>query len=298
MLLPIIVYTIFASTIIVNKMLLQILPATLFIGIRMLVGGVILFLMTYQRSTKLSWSHFRSDAFLIISIALFTSFIPALLKAYGLKNLLIAKTMLIGSFDQCMTAIYAYLLLNERLTFKKIMGIGIVFFGIFLSCMAHSPLENMKDVFFVFSYPELAILGYVVVSRFGWTLIGKTLKKDQYSSRELTCMTMMISGLLASGLAFLNGDYHVTMVNEVSWCTTGALLVYTILAGNVAGYTLYGLMLKRHSANFVTLSGFISPMFVATLAWLILGEPISLSLCLSAIIISLGLYVFYNQETA
>lgn len=298
MLLPVIVYTLFASTIIVNKILLQQLPATLFIAIRMLAGGLILFLLSYKNSGRLRWTNFKKDAGLIISIALFTSFIPALLKAYGLKNLLVAKTMLIGSFDQCMTAIYAYLLLNERLTLKKVLGISIVFFGIFLSCIISSPLEKMKDAFFVFSYPELAILGYVVVSRFGWTLTGRTLKKDHYSTRELTSMTMIISGVLASGLAFWTGDYQVSLASDASWYTTVGLLVYTIIAGNVAGYTLYGLMLKRHSANFVTLSGFVSPIFVATLAWLILGEPVSLSLCLSAIIIFLGLYVFYNQETA
>jgi len=56
--------------------------------------------------------------------------------------------------------------------------------------------------------------------------------------------------------------------------STTAYLIYTVIGGNLIGFTLYSHLLKKHSATFVSLAGFSMPLFVYFFGWLILGEQL------------------------
>ena len=75
-----------------------------------------------------------------------------------------------------------------------------------------------------------------------------------------------------------------------------ALLAYTIIGGNLIGYTLYSHLLKKHSATFVSLAGFSMPLFVYLLGWFFLGERLYPSFLLAALITFIGLLIFYQDE--
>ena len=54
-------------------------------------------------------------------------------------------------------------------------------------------------------------------------------------------------------------------------------VIYTIVIGNVIGYTMYAHFLKRHTATFVSLAGFSVPLYVYLFSNILLGEPLSLN---------------------
>src|SRR5581483_2603036 len=103
-------YAFIASGISTNKVLLHYLPPTLFVGMRMLLAGLVLLAFIYRSSERMRWRYIKHDIVLLTLIAGLTTFIPSVLKAYALKNMFSGKVALLGSLDPFITALYAYLL--------------------------------------------------------------------------------------------------------------------------------------------------------------------------------------------
>jgi drug/metabolite transporter (DMT)-like permease len=117
-----------------------------------------------------------------------------------------------------------------------------------------------------------------------------------------------VSPLMANGTSMLFGGLlalaHSTFVD--SWTPTPILagqflpfLKSTLgltLISNILCYNLYGWLLKRFTATFMSFVGLLSPIFASLNAWLILGEPPSWTIFLSTAIVSSGLWIVYRAE--
>ena len=75
----------------------------------------------------------------------------------------------------------------------------------------------------------------------------------------------------------------------------GGILVITLIS-NIICYNLYGYMLKKFTATFLSFAGLLSPVFASFNGWLLLGEKPSPIIFLSTLIVSLGLWVVYQAE--
>jgi len=283
-------YFLLASGFSANKVLLGWLPPTFFVGIRMLCAGLIMIIYNYRKTHRLRFSYFKRDLLTIIGIALFTTYFPSLLKAYGLKGLPSSKAAMIGSCDPFVTAIYAYVLWKERLSLHQFLGIIIGFIGVMMLLTSGSLPEQSLHAWFIFSWPELAALGSVVVGRYGWILVRSLLKKERYKPTEVNGLSMLISGLLALATSLV-----VDPISSISIPSVPRFLAffsYTIVAGNIAGYGLYAYCLKKYRLTFVSLAGFSIPLFVTLIGWLFLGEQLSFLFLISAGTIFSGLLLF------
>ena len=69
-----------------------------------------------------------------------------------------------------------------------------------------------------------------------------------------------------------------------------------IVISNLLCYNLYGWLLKRFTATFLSFAGLTTPLFAAFFGWLVLKETVSWSFFLSVGIISLGLWLVYSEE--
>lgn len=287
-------YFLLASGFSANKVLLGWMPPTFFVGIRMLCAGLIMIAFNYKKSHRMRWDYFKNDLLTILGIALFTTYFPSLLKAYGLKGLPSSKAALIGSCDPFVTAIYAYALWKEKLSFKQFVGIILGFIGVMLLLTSSSLSEQSLHAWFIFSWPELAALGSVVVGRYGWILVRSLLKKERYKPTEVNGFSMLFSGLLALITSFI-----IDPISSISIPSISSFLFffsYTIIAGNIAGYGLYAYCLKKYHLTLVSLAGFSIPLFVTLIGWLFLGEQLTLVFGVSAVIIFSGLLVFNRDN--
>ncbi|MBT5014990.1 DMT family transporter [bacterium] len=288
-------FAILASAITTNKMILRDLPAIFFVGIRMIPAGILLlgYVLIKHRDENLVkkiQQHYKPFAI----ATLFTTFFPALCKAYALKHTLSSKVALIGSLDPFITAIYVYFIFGEKLTWNKLIGITLGFVGSIILMKYHSSQVKSIEVFGFLSLAELAALGSVVLSRFGWIYVQKLLRTKQFSPTEITGVTMLVGGALALSTALVFGEGTPANINLSPKLLL--LLSYTIFIGNVIGYNLYARLLKHHSSTFVALAGFTTPLFVYLYGWLILGEPLYHSFFVSAGITFIGLLIFYRSE--
>jgi len=290
----IVAYTMLASGIVANKFLLKSISPDLFVGIRMFVSGVLLFAFSVGSSHRLRWRYVREDIGVILFISLCTTLIPSTLKAFALDYMPASKYSLLGSIDPFVTAIYAYFLWNERLTLTKIMGMLIGFSGVLISIMSSMPAEQQWGQLLYLSYPEIAVIGSVIVSRYGWILVQGMLKKDRYMPVEINSLAMLFSGSFALCGALLRGA-QVTIASPFIPQFIGIFLI-TIVIGNLIGYTMYSYCLKRHNATLMSLSGFMIPCFVYLFSQMLGFEKFSLNFIISLALLFCGVCIFYIDD--
>lgn len=288
-------YALFASALSVNKILLSFISLWFFVALRRLVAGILLFIYHFLYSPRMRFSYIRQDLLKILSISVLTMFVPSILKAYGFKYLVSSKAALLGSLDPLITAVYAYALWGERLTLTKMIGMIISFIGIFILLASTASPETLFSGMSIISLPELAMVGSLIISRYGWILARDVLKSERYSPSELSSLIMITSGIYALIAAYFLNECDFCKIPPTPQVTL--LFAYSIFFGEIIGYTIYGNLLKKHNITFISLSGLSIPLFVHLYGPLLLGEPLSLTFFMAFGFFAVGMYIFYYDTT-
>jgi len=311
MMMLIMAYLCLASGISANKVILYALSPEFLVGIRMalasiVLGGYVYFIKGYIIHVRTLTKFF---AWLVI-ITLCTTFFPSNLKAYALMHMPSYKMAYFGTLDPYIAALYSHWWFQEHLTSRQWLAILIGCCGMLILLVSSSPFEEQLKAFSILSYPEIAALGAIVISRIGWIQGQHLLKKEHMSPLQFNVFTMGLSGILCLVLVFMRGTYEITPLAHAEIPLLGMspfsslslqgqlgfLILYTTLIGNVLGYSLYGYALKRYSATFVALAGFLIPLIVQLIGWLVLGEPLSVSFFVACLITFAGVALFLYDE--
>lgn len=285
-------YALFASALSINKLILQnYLSLWFFVALRRLIAGFLLFIYHCFTSPRMHLNYIKHDLVKILGISVMTMFVPSLLKAYSFKYLISSKAALLGSLDPFITAFYAYFLWGERLTLIKFIGMSISFSGIFVLLLSTHSTTNLIDGIGIFSQPELAMIASLVISRYGWILARDILKTERYSSAELNSLIMIVSGLFALIGATIIGtcDFYTIPItlDFIGYFT------YSVIVGEVIGYTIYGNLLKKHNIVYLSLAGLSVPLFVYLFGPILLDEPLSPIFFGAFLLFAIGMYIFY-----
>ena len=281
-------------------------------GIRMLVSGLIIFVINWRSYANGGLEKFRIHWKTFLAVTVFTNFLPTLLKAYGNKNLISSKASFLGSIDPFVTAFYAYLLYNESLTLKKWVGIVLGLSGTLLFLSTSPQFESSFNTFLMISWPELAILASVAISRLGWILVQKQMRTNIFTAIDINSVVMSGGGILAflsiplwrflglSSEVFswdaITAAFTGTIVVKGVSIPLGYLMAYTVIVGNLMGYSLYAHLLKHNSATLMSLAGLTFPIFVSLLGYLMLNEVVTSMLILAAAFMLAGVAVFYYDD--
>ena len=287
-------FALLASAMIANKVALVHIPTILFVAIRMLGAGCLLIAYYWGKTHRIKWSYFKYDLPVLLSISVFTTLIPSIFKAYALKHMIAAKFSLLGSIDPFITALYSYILWQERLDFKKIVGMLLGFVGVIIMLGTTAAQESSLYVFNMLSYPELAAVAAPLLGRIGWMLVQKLVRADRYTPAEINGITMASSGFAALLLSYPTESWQIHWGTQ--WFGVAIALLYTIIVGNIIALTMYATFLKHYSATFISLAGFSVNFFVAIYGWMLLGEIPPYNFFIAALIMLAGLMVFYSTE--
>lgn len=287
-------FALLASAMIANKVALFSFPPILFVAVRMVGAGLILLAYQWRKSERLHWRYLKIDVAMLLAISLLTTLIPSIFKAHALKHMISAKFTLFGSIDPFITALYAYVLYRERLTWSRLLGMFIGFAGLLILIFSTSFSQEHLPVFGVFSYPELAALAAPLLGRMGWMLVQKLLRRERYTAPEINGVTMLISGICAFVVSAGTESWHIECVQSPLIIISA--IVYTIIVGNVIALTMYADFLKHHSATLISLAGFSVNFFVAFYGWVLLAEIPPISFFIAALVTFIGLLIFYAAE--
>lgn len=279
------------STFALNKMLLEYTGPFLLVALRMIIAGALLYGYYYWTNPKAA-KITKDDIWPLVQISFLGIFISFMLELWAQQYVSAGKTAFIFNLTPFITALFSYFAFNEKMTFKKLLGLTIGFIGFFPILLVNPQAENVDGLFGNFlSMPELALILAVITYAYTWVLMRKLVRNDA-SPFMVNGVTMFFGGLMAIPATVLfEGAPHIT-----AWGTFFGLLALLILMGNVIFYNLYGFLLKRYTATFLSFTGFTIPFFSAIFGWFLLGETVGWDFYVSSIIVFIGLYIFYQEE--
>jgi O-acetylserine/cysteine efflux transporter len=184
-------------------------------------------------------------------------------------------TSLVVQVQAVFTVILAVLLLRERITVRRITGMGVAFAGLALIAAELS------------GGPIGAFL-LVVGSALCWGAGNIAIRKAAPPS-SLRFMVWMsaVAAVPMMGLSLL-----VEGVPRLEFSVEGTLSVlYVALISTLGGFGIWGFLLQRYDASIVAPYALLVPIFGMSSAALVLGEPISpAKLAAGALILSGVLY--------
>ncbi len=276
-----------------GKLTLEYAPPVFITAARMLLAGFLLlgYQFLFRRKhfilkTKHLWP--------MIVIGCTNVYLTNVLEYWGLQFMEAGKACFIYSFSPIATAILSYLWFNEKVTLKKWMGLSIGVLGFIPILIVHSRAEDNSGYFLFLSYAELAILGAAIATAIGWIVMRQVVKKHAYSSVMANGSSMLIGGTLALIHSFIVEDWSPTPITDLE-PFLGWFLLLTLIS-NLIAYNLNTVLLRHYTATYLSFAGLSQPFFAALFGWIFLAEVMSSYFWLSVFAVSIGLYIYYQEE--
>ncbi|KKP24744.1 MAG: hypothetical protein SZ59_C0001G0062 [candidate division TM6 bacterium GW2011_GWF2_28_16] len=292
MFLVVLLYAILALTFTIAKISLEFAKPFFLVGFRMILAGGIMLLFTYFFKRNKFYIK-KSDIWLFIKVAIFHIYLVYIPDIWSLQYLSSSKSNLIYSATPFIAALLSYILLKEKLKFKKFLGMLIGLAGLIPILLTQTDIRETGMEFFSVSFPEIVLLIAVISGAYAWFIVKKLLDKG-YSLLMINGFSMLLGGFWALITAFFVEGINKNSIFDF-WPFLGWTLLLIFVA-NIVFYNFYGWLLKRYSITFVTSAGFLSPVFGAFYGYFFLSETISWHYYVSLIAIIIGLFVFYREE--
>ena len=144
------------------------------------------------------------------------------------------------------------------------------------------------------SWPEVSVALAAVLGCYGWILLRELVKNYNCSFFFANGFSMLLGGSIALIHSFLTEEWNPIPVTNLPAFLSLAFLVMII--SNFLAYNIYGYLLKKYTATFLSFAGFITPLFSALFGFIFLGEVVSNSFWISSAIVFFGLYLFSRDE--
>ena len=288
------VYAIWSSCFSLGKLALQYSPPVFLTSFRMLLAGaiILLFLLFKNKAAfKLSLRHYFS----LFILGFFSIYLTNICEYWGLQHLSAAKTCFIYSLSPFFSMLFSYIHFKEKLNLKKSMGLLIGFVGFIPVLHMQSGSENLFSLCTSLSIHDLAVIGAAAFSMYGWVLLRLLVKKD-ISPIMVNGISMIFGGAMALVHSFFIDSWHPWPVSEGGVTPFLSSVLITMFISNILCYNLYGFMLKKFTATFLSFAGLLSPIFASLSGWLLLGEKPSPIIFVSTFVVCIGLWIVYQAE--
>ncbi|MBA2727636.1 MAG: DMT family transporter [Parachlamydiaceae bacterium] len=297
MLLIFVLYSLFSLVFIICKVALEYSPPLFLVGSRMLTAGALIilyYLFSNRHEIRKIFSINRTAILTLVGLAFFNIYLTNACEVWGLQYLSSAKTCFIYSLSPFASALFSYFLFSEQMSKQKWLGLTIGFLGFIPIFMSQSTEEELTGSFWIFSWAELAVCVAAVSSVYGWILLKKLIQVDQISPLFANGLSMLLGGTMALGHSALVENWDPVPVTEYLPFIECSILL--ILVSNFICYNLYGHLLKKFTATFMSFAGFTTPLFTALFGWLYFGEVVTSAFFFSMTIVFSGLLLFYREE--
>lgn len=265
-----------------GKLALEEAPPLFVTGLRMLIaGGILLIFCLIFKRDQLRIK--KNQIIPLVLFAFFAVYVTNALEFWGLQRLSSSRTCLLYSLSPFLAAILSYMQFKEKISFRKFLGLIL---GLAPPLLSWSFTDS-----FLF-WPEFAVFLAVLTSVYGWVLLRK-LCKEGMSAFVANCYAMLLGGAFAYVHSFFESKTFYPVKDGVQFYKSVFLM---ILISNLICYNVYGFLLKRFTATFLSFAGLATPVFTALFAYFFLRETVGYSFYLSLGILGLGMYLIYSQE--
>lgn len=294
--LVVLLYATWSSVFTFGKAVLEYTTPLFLTGTRMLLAGAMMLLFLAIRNRS-QFSLDKRKWLSIGALAIFSIFLTNVLEFWGLQYLTAAKTCFIYSLSPFFAALFSYFHFKEKMSKAKWIGMFIGVLGMIPVFMTQTGSEELFSAFGFLTWPTLAIVGAALFSVYGWVILRLIVKDSEISPVMANGSSMAIGGVMALVASyFVDGWSPSLPVVAGAMAPFAAGLLGMAVLYNIFCYNLYGMLLKRFTATFLSFMGLLSPIFASLTGWLFLGETPSWQIFLSTGFVSIGLFIVYRAE--
>lgn len=297
-------YAAWSSVFSLAKLALEASPPLFLTASRMLLAGLIL--LGYLTLRKSSFRFTGKQLFLLFLLALFSIYLTNAFEFWSLQHLSAAKTCFIYSLSPFFAALFSYLHFGERMNARKWIGVAVGFVGFLPVLATQKEAGELLTSFSFLSWPELAMIAASLCTSYGWILLRMIVNPTPQSPTHpqsppisplmASGMSMLLGGLMALLHSYCVESWNPFPVSSADFSSFAQGVLIMTFISNILCYNLYGFLLKRLTATFVSFMGLLSPIFAAFNGWIFLGEVPSMTIFFSTAVVSLGLWIIYSAE--
>ena len=279
----ILVCIIWGSTYLAIKIGVQSMPPFLFAGIRFIIAGAIILLYSYIK--KLEFPQNIKEYWKISIVGLFL--------LTGCNSLVVLAEMRINSSTAALilALMPIFIVLLEqfvpggsRISLSGWVGMLVGFVGVgILSFSGGSEFDaDMLGIF-------LIILGCL-----SWAIGSVYSNRTSFSGSIVTQIgvQMFVAGSAQAIIGLILGEASRFKYNSSGF---GAML-YLILIGSLVGYSSYIYLISVWPISKAGTYAHVNPVVAMFLGWLVLHEPISFKMIISAILILVGVLIVQKSK--
>ena len=282
---------IYASTYSLSKYLLTALQPLYLSGLRMTIAGILLLLYVIFINSKNFFVR-KQDIGYVVLIAFLNIFLSFGLELWALQYISSIKVTFLYNLGPFLTPFFSYIYFKEKMTVRKWCGLILGFFGAMPALLNGDNPTSFFGMHGMISFPELAVLAGVAAYCYGWVFMRRLIREKKYAPVTISAWIMFLGGLMSLYAANFFESWQALPNNPLFYLCFALL----IILGNFIAMTLYTTLFKYYTITFISFTSLLIPMFAAVYGYLFLGEHITWQLIISMFIVTIGLYIFYQEE--
>lgn len=279
-----IVYIVWGTTYLGNAWGVKVIPPFMFSGIRFLIAGsVLLLISSFFSPIKISWNQFKNLAF--AGLLLFG--IGNGLVTWALQYVDSGITALVISLEPLVVAFMLWGYKKQKPQINTWVGIGLGIIG--MTLLVGQPK-------FVSSWEWMVGFSFIFIAMLAWGYISIWIASaDLPKSVFQSASVQMILG----GLMLLGTSIGMQEIQNFDWSTLTTRAVgswiYLMIFGSIFAFSAFNYLLLKVSPTRVVASSYVHPVIAMFLGWWLNKEGVSAQSMLAAGILLTGV-VFINRD--
>jgi len=268
----------------VAKLAIADCPPLLLLAARFLLASLLMF--GIAAITRVRWTLNRRDVLLFALLGIANQAIYLGVGYVALRDISAGLSVLIFSANPIVTAVFAALVLGERMTWSKAVGLVLGIAGV--AFIVQSRLSIGSD--------HLRGILLTVVSLLSF--VGGTILFKRYAPKDGLWIGNGVQSL-AAGIALLPFSLASESIGDIvpTWRLL-ACFAFLVLLVSVFAYLLWFKILTLSGATAASSYYFLLPPLGMLFGWLLLGEHVALSDLLGIIPVVLGIYLVTRPAAA
>ena len=280
------IYFIWGSTYLWNKIAVTELPAFMLAGIRFVIAGTLIFIISkiLGLPLKITKKQFKNT---FIAGFLFLTFGNGVV-VWALKFVDSGFAALEVSAQPLVVLLMMRVLQGKKIQPMSVIGVVLGIIGIFL-------LVGQQEII----AQEGAILGMVLIFicmlswSYGSLFVGKAdLPSNFFVNTGYQMLSSGISLLLISPLLGETWSSPLEWSTPVLWS-----MLLLIIFGSIVTFTAFNYLLRIVSPEKVATSSYVNPIIAMILGWYFLNEAITLQSAIASVILLTGVYFINTKKS-
>lgn len=269
---------------VVSKVVLEIIPPFTLVSLRLLLGILTLaIVLAIHRFVKISRNQFLQ----IVGVGFVGYGVSLSLQFLGTKLSTAANGSLVTSATPAFVLLFAWILLNEKITFRRLAALLLATIGVVAVIDPRSAQLN-PDLFF----GNVLLFGAAIT----WALYSVLVRKMTQSLDVLPFSLIAFFGGLPVTIPAAAWELNTVGVGEISLGVVGGVLFLGVISTALA-MILWNTAFAVLDASAASLTFFAQPVVGTFLGWLFLNEGITSLFILGGILIGIGLVISSTEKS-